>query len=73
MSIKKPINNSCFMFYWRYCRAAADTHALIAMKNLRLLTKRKRINDIRIKHLQRDVACSIDCHATTLMRSEKQF
>jgi hypothetical protein len=28
--------------------------------------KEKELNDIRIKHLQRDVACSLECHATTI-------
>lgn len=28
--------------------------------------KEKELNDIRIKHLQRGVACSLDCHATTI-------
>jgi nitrate/TMAO reductase-like tetraheme cytochrome c subunit len=33
--------------------------------------KEKQLNEIRIKHLERDVACSLECHATTLDKFAK--
>ncbi|MCX9084343.1 MAG: cytochrome c3 family protein [Candidatus Methanoperedens sp.] len=33
--------------------------------------KEKQLNEVRIKHLERDVACSLECHATTLDKFAK--
>src|SRR3989337_4363209 len=33
--------------------------------------KERELNEIRIKHLQRDVACSLECHATTIDKFAK--
>jgi hypothetical protein len=33
--------------------------------------KEKQFNDIRIKHLERDVACSLECHATIMEKFAK--
>src|SRR5659263_181824 len=33
--------------------------------------KEKGLNEVRIKHLQRDVACSLECHATTIDKIAK--
>ena len=33
--------------------------------------KEKELNEVRIKHLQRDVACSLECHATTIDKIAK--
>jgi len=33
--------------------------------------KEKGLNEVRIKHLERDVACSLECHATTLDKFAK--
>lgn len=50
-----------------FAGAAADNSCLDCHEKLTAFSeKEKELNDIRIKHLQRDVACSIDCHATTI-------
>lgn len=33
--------------------------------------KEKELNEVRVKHLARDVACSLECHATTIDRIAK--
>ncbi|PWB50331.1 MAG: hypothetical protein C3F06_12220 [Candidatus Methanoperedenaceae archaeon] len=68
MSIRKTIILAGFMFLFAiFAGAAADNSCLDCHEKLTAFSeKEKELNDIRIKHLQRDVACSIDCHATTI-------
>ncbi len=68
MSIKKTIIIAGFMFLFAiFAGAAADNSCLDCHEKLTAFSeKEKELNDIRIKHLQRDVACSIDCHVTTI-------
>lgn len=49
-------NNSCL-----------DCHEKLTAFN----EKEKQLNEVRIKHLQRDVACSLECHATTIDKIAK--
>lgn len=68
MSIRKTIIIAGFMFLFAiFAGAAADNSCLDCHEKLTAFSeKEKELNDIRIKHLQRDVACSIDCHASTI-------
>jgi Cytochrome c3/PGF-CTERM motif len=51
---------------------AADNSCLDCHEKLTAFNeKEKELNDIRIKHLQRDVACSLECHATTIDKIAK--
>ena len=51
---------------------AADNSCLKCHEKLTAFNeKEKDLNDIRIKHLQRDVACSLECHATTIDKIAK--
>jgi hypothetical protein len=70
MSIKKTIVLAGFMFLFAIFAApvyAADNSCLDCHEKLTAFSeKEKELNDIRIKHLQRDVPCSLECHATTI-------
>lgn len=68
MSIRKTIIIAGFMFLFAiFAGAAADNSCLDCHEKLTAFSeKEKELNEVRIKHLQRDVACSIDCHATTI-------
>ena len=47
--------------------AAADNSCINCHEKLTAFSeKEKELNDIRIEHLQRGVACSLECHATTI-------
>ena len=51
---------------------AADNSCLACHEKLTAFNEtEKELNDIRIKHLQRDVACSLECHATTIDKIAK--
>ena len=51
---------------------AADNSCLNCHEKLTAFNEtEKELNDIRIKHLQRDVACSLECHATTIDKIAK--
>src|SRR5659263_162003 len=75
MSLKKPIILASFMFLLAIFvapNAVADNSCLDCHEKLTAFSeKEKELNDIRIKHLQRDVACSLECHATTIDKIAK--
>jgi len=51
---------------------AADNSCINCHEKLTAFSeKEKQLNEIRIKHLQRDVACSLECHATTIDKIAK--
>ncbi|VVB54502.1 Cytochrome c3 [uncultured archaeon] len=51
---------------------AADNSCLNCHEKLTAFNEtEKEFNDIRIKHLQRDVACSLECHVTTIDKIAK--
>ncbi|MCX9082181.1 MAG: PGF-CTERM sorting domain-containing protein [Candidatus Methanoperedens sp.] len=68
MRIRKTIIIASFIFLIAiFAGAAADNSCLDCHEKLTAFSeKAKELNEVRIKHLQRDVACSIDCHATTI-------
>ena len=70
MKIKKTIILAGFMFLFAIFAgpvSAADNSCLDCHEKLTAFSeKEKELNEVRIKHLQRDVACSLDCHATTI-------
>jgi len=52
--------------------ALADNSCINCHEKLSAFSeKEKQLNEVRIKHLQRDVACSLDCHATTIDKIAK--
>jgi len=61
---------TCFMFLFAIFAAPSlasknsclDCHEKLTAFN----EKEKQLNEVRIKHLERDVACSLECHATAL-------
>jgi predicted CXXCH cytochrome family protein len=66
---------ACFMFLFAIFAApglASENSCLDCHENLTAFNeKEKELNEIRIKHLERDVACSLECHATTLDKFAK--
>jgi len=75
MSPKNVIVLTGFMFLFAIFAApvsAADNSCLDCHEKLTAFSeKEKELNAIRIKHLQRDVACSLECHATTIDKFAK--
>ena len=75
MSIKKTILVAGFMFLFAIFAApvsAADNSCLDCHEKLTAFNeKEKQLNEVRIKHLQRDVACSLECHATIIDKIAK--
>ena len=75
MSIKKTIVLAGFMFLFAIFAApvsAADNSCLDCHEKLTAFNeKEKQLNEVRIKHLQRDVACSLECHATIIDKIAK--
>ena len=52
--------------------AIADNSCLDCHEKLSAFSeKEKELNEIRVKHLARDVACSLECHATTIDKIAK--
>ncbi len=52
--------------------ALADNSCLDCHEKLSAFSeKEKELNEVRVKHLARDVACSLECHATTINRIAK--
>ncbi|MDO8726363.1 MAG: cytochrome c3 family protein [Candidatus Methanoperedens sp.] len=52
--------------------ALADNSCLDCHEKLSAFSeKEKELNEVRVKHLARDVACSLECHATTIDRIAK--
>ena len=52
--------------------ALADNSCLDCHEKLSAFSeKEKELNEIRVKHLARDVACSLECHATTIDKIAK--
>ena len=52
--------------------ALADNSCLDCHEKLTAFSeKEKELNEVRVKHLARDVACSLECHATTIDRIAK--
>jgi len=76
MSIKKTIVLAGFMFLFAIFAApvsAADNSCLDCHEKLTAFNeKEKQLNEVRIKHLQRDVACSLECHATIIDKIAKK-
>jgi hypothetical protein len=70
MNIKKTIVVAGFMFLLAIFAipvSAANNSCLDCHEKLTAFSeKEKELNDIRIEHLQRGVACSLECHATTI-------
>jgi hypothetical protein len=70
MNIRKTIILAGFMFLLAIFVSpvfAADNSCLNCHEKLTAFSEEeKKLNDIRIKHLQRGVACSLECHATTI-------
>lgn len=75
MSTKKTIVLAGFMFLFAIFAApvsAADNSCLDCHEKLTAFNeKEKQLNEVRIKHLQRDVACSLECHATIIDKIAK--
>src|SRR5659263_6165 len=75
MSTRKTIILAGFIYLLALFAApgyAADNSCLNCHEKLTAFNeKEKELNDIRIKHLQRDVACSLECHATTIDKIAK--
>ena len=75
MSIRKTIILAGFIYLLALFAApvhAADNSCLNCHEKLTAFNEtEKEFNDIRIKHLQRDVACSLECHATTIDKIAK--
>jgi len=75
MNIKKTIVLVGFMLLFGIFAAAVsaannsclDCHEKLTQYN----DKEKQFNDIRIEHLKRDVACSLECHATIMEKFAK--
>lgn len=52
--------------------ALADNSCLDCHEKLSAFSeKEKELNEVRVKHLARDVACSLECHATTIDKIAK--
>jgi len=75
MYTKKTIVLAGFMFIFAVLAvpiSAADNSCLDCHEKLTAFNEQeKQLNEVRIKHLQRDVACSLECHATTLDKFAK--
>ena len=75
MSTRKTIILAGFIYLLALFAApvhAADNSCLTCHEKLTAFNEtEKEFNDIRIKHLQRDVACSLECHATTIDKIAK--
>jgi Cytochrome c3 len=75
MSKRKTIILAGFMFLlaiFAIPSNASENSCLDCHEKLTAFSeKEKELNDIRIKHLQRDVACSLECHATTIDKIAK--
>ncbi len=75
MSIRKMVILGCSMFLLAIITApsfAAENSCLDCHEKLTAFNeKEKELNEVRIKHLERDVACSLECHATTIDKLAK--
>jgi len=75
MSAKKTILIAGFIFLLAIFAApgsAADNSCLDCHEKLTAFNEKERqLNEVRIKHLQRDVACSLECHSTIIDRIAK--
>jgi predicted CXXCH cytochrome family protein len=75
MNTKKTIILAGFMFLFAILAvpvSAAGNSCLDCHEKLTAFNEvEKQLNDVRIKHLQRDVACSLECHATTIDKIAK--
>ncbi|HYN44510.1 MAG TPA: PGF-CTERM sorting domain-containing protein [Candidatus Limnocylindrales bacterium] len=75
MNTQKTIILAGFMFLFAIFAApvfAAGNSCLNCHETLSAFSeKEKELNEVRIKHLQRDVACSLECHATTIDKIAK--
>ena len=75
MNKRKTIIVAGFIFLLAIFAApslAAENSCLDCHEKLTAFSeKEKELNEVRVKHLQRDVACSLECHATTIDKIAK--
>jgi predicted CXXCH cytochrome family protein len=75
MSRRETFILVCFLFVLGIFAApslAAENSCLDCHEKLTAFNeKEKQLNEVRIKHLERDVACSLECHATTIDKIAK--
>jgi len=75
MNNRKTIIVAGFIFLLAIFAApslAAENSCLDCHEKLTAFSeKEKELNEVRVKHLQRDVACSLECHATTIDKIAK--
>lgn len=75
MNKRKTIILAGFMFLLAIFAApglAAENSCIVCHEKLTAFNeKEKGLNEVRIKHLERDVACSLECHATILDKFAK--